>query len=230
MSNYVLDKSYRIANASGVGAGIVVVATANNDECDLPSAANAASVLGITTHVQTRQGRFVGVRRLGIAIAQAAGIIAKGARVCVADNTGRLAQTKNPTFSTGVVGSNNALTLEWLEPSLFSFNLSISLVGGAASQAYGWSIANGVLTIKLATNGSSAITETAATLIPKINGDATLNKFLKATSTTGSSGAGVIAAEVVAAGNIAQTLNSIGVAEEAATQAGDMISVLLLPS
>ncbi|MEO8376255.1 MAG: hypothetical protein ABI579_01180 [Candidatus Sumerlaeota bacterium] len=229
MSNYVLDKSYRVANASGIGAGMAVVATANNDECDLPVAANAANVLGATTHVQTRQGRFVGVRRLGIAIMQAGGVIAKGARVCVADNTGRIAQTKNPIFTTGVVGSNNALIFEWLEPSLFAFNTSISLVGGGANQTYSWSITNGILTIKLATNGSSAITETATSLLGKINADATLNAYLKVTSTTGSTGAGIISAEAATAGNIPQTLNSIGVAEEAAAQAGDMISVLLLP-
>lgn len=229
MSNYVLDKSYRVAGANGVAAGIAVVATTNNDECDLPAGANAAKVLGITTHVQTRQGRFVGVRRLGIAVAQTAGVIAKGARVSVADSTGRIAQTKNPIFTTGVVGSNNALTFEFLERALFSFGMTLSLVGGAPSQAYGWSIVNGGLQIRVATDGASAITETATSLIGKISADATLNKFLKATNTVGSTGAGVVSAETASAGNIAQTLNSIGIAEESASQAGDMIAVLLLP-
>jgi hypothetical protein len=229
MSNYVLDKSYRIAAANGVGAGLAVVGTANEGECNLPLQANAAGILGITTHPQTRAGRFVSVRRLGIIPAVAAGPIARGDRVCVADVQGRVAALGKPTWNTGTVGAGNALVFRWLDAARFPFNLLLRLDGENDSQSFGWSIGNGELRILLTTNSQGDVTETAAGLITKIAAEATLSRFLSVSHATGSSGAGLLVPVAATPTNLAQSLNPIGVAEGSASAAGDLVEILLTP-
>lgn len=90
MTHYILDKSYEVEDASGIPAHRVVVAGAVAGRAKLPTGANAAGVLGITTHGQTRQGAAVAVRKAGIARVEAAGAIALGAPVNVAGATGRV--------------------------------------------------------------------------------------------------------------------------------------------
>lgn len=229
MSNYVLDKSYRVAPESGIGAGLVVVRGADDGECDLPAGAHAGAVLGITTHAQTRLGRYIGVRRLGIASAVAAGAIARGARVAVADSQGRVVEAANPVFTGGSTGANNAIRIEWLHRETFCAALTIDLDASASDQSFDWSFTNGSLRILLATDAGGAVAQTAAQLIAAVAGDETLSKLISVTNTGGSTGAGDAPSGVLVAANITQLANIIGIAEEAATQEGDLIDILLTP-
>ncbi len=90
MSSYILDKAYSIDETDGVGAYRVVVCGTNPGEAKLPSGANVGKILGVTVHSQTRQGGNVAVRKAGIARVTAAGAIALGDRVNVADATGKV--------------------------------------------------------------------------------------------------------------------------------------------
>lgn len=90
MSSYILDKAYSTEDATGVGAYRVVVQGANAGEALLPAAANDASILGVTVHSQSRQGGHVAVRKAGIARVVAAGAIALGDAVNVADSAGQV--------------------------------------------------------------------------------------------------------------------------------------------
>ena len=90
MSSYILDKAYAIDESSGVGAYRVVVQGTNAGEAKLPAGANAAKILGVTVHSQTRQGGHVAVRKAGIARVTAAGVIAVGAPVNIDGATGKV--------------------------------------------------------------------------------------------------------------------------------------------
>ena len=72
---YVLDKTYRIVNASGVGKFIAVgnPASPADGDCDLPSAAKVFS-FGITQEAQATQNENVRVRKMGLS-----GFVGKGA-------------------------------------------------------------------------------------------------------------------------------------------------------
>jgi len=84
MSHYILDKEYKITDAAGVSAGLVVVQGTNAGECKLPAAANAGAILGVTIHGQTIQKQTVAVRKAGIARVVAAGPIFLGDPVNIA--------------------------------------------------------------------------------------------------------------------------------------------------
>ena len=90
MSHYILDKAYKITDAAGVSAGLVVVQGASAGECKLPAAANAGAILGVTVHGQSLQNQNVAVRKAGIARMVAAGEIALGAPVNVAGTSGKV--------------------------------------------------------------------------------------------------------------------------------------------
>ena len=90
MSHYILDKAYKITDAAGVSAGLVVVQGTNAGECKLPAAANAGAILGVTVHGQSLQNQNVAVRKAGIARMVAAGEIALGAPVNVAGTSGKV--------------------------------------------------------------------------------------------------------------------------------------------
>lgn len=99
MSNYILDKAYTVAESGGVASGRVVVQGTNAGECALPSARNADAILGVTTHAQAT-GRNVSVRKAGVARVEAAGAIALGDAVIVADATGRVKTTTDEEADT----------------------------------------------------------------------------------------------------------------------------------
>jgi hypothetical protein len=90
MSHYVLDKTYEVETSGGVPAHRVVVAGSADGTCDLPAAAGADKLLGVTTHAQATQGAGVGVRKLGVALVEAAGAIDYGDRLEIADTQGRV--------------------------------------------------------------------------------------------------------------------------------------------
>lgn|SRR5690242_2594919 len=98
-ATYVLDKTYKIVNASGVAKYLAVVPTANDGECDLPAAASDYSY-GITQEAQATQNENVTVRKYGITRATAAAAIVPGAPCEVAGSSGKL-QTADLT-ATGI--------------------------------------------------------------------------------------------------------------------------------
>ena len=90
MSNYILDKAYKITDANGAGANLVVVQSTNDGECALPGAANAPKILGVTTFAQATQNKSVSVRKAGIAKVVAAGSISAGNPVNIAGTSGKV--------------------------------------------------------------------------------------------------------------------------------------------
>jgi hypothetical protein len=227
MSNYVLDKAYRVAPSAGVEAGRAVVRGANPDECDLPSAANEAAALGITTHSQPRAGRFVGVRRLGIVRALAAGPIEQGSAVCIADADGRIAQCERPRFITGSTAANNGLVFHWNNPADFFAGMRIAIVDAGTPQSFSWDFDGA--TLRLIPSNDGSILQTADELIQSIQADADLSLLISVAGLAGSSGGGTLAAETVAAENLSATRNPFAIAEEPAGQAGDLIDVFINP-
>ncbi len=90
MPSYILDKAYKVTDANGVDANLVVVQGTNAGECALPGAANAGAILGVTMHSQSLQNKNVSVRKAGIASVVAAGAITVGAPVNVAGTSGKV--------------------------------------------------------------------------------------------------------------------------------------------
>lgn len=88
-ATYVLDKTYKIVNAAGVGQFVAVVPNANSGECDLPAAAGNFSY-GITQESQTNQNENVTVRKYGISRFKAKGAVAPGDPLEVATAAGDL--------------------------------------------------------------------------------------------------------------------------------------------
>lgn len=90
MPSYILDKAYKVTDANGVDANLVVVQGTNAGECALPGAANAGAILGVTMHSQSLQNKNVSIRKAGIASVVAAGAISVGAPVNVAGTSGKV--------------------------------------------------------------------------------------------------------------------------------------------
>lgn len=90
MPSYILDKAYKVTDANGVDANLVVVQGTNAGECALPGAANAGAILGVTMHSQSLQNKNVSVRKAGIASVVAAGAISVGVPVNVAGTSGKV--------------------------------------------------------------------------------------------------------------------------------------------
>ncbi len=105
MAIYLMDKTYRISTSGGVPAARVVVAGSVSGQCQLPAAADAPKILGITITSQPELGRGVSVRKAGIASAVAAGPVTPGAPLSIADSTGRVkAVTGSAGTTVPVVG------------------------------------------------------------------------------------------------------------------------------
>ena len=88
-ATYVLDKTYKVIEAAGVGKHRAVVPGTNDGECKLPTAANQLSQ-GITQEAQSKQNQNVAVRKYGISRAYAKGTVTQGDYVEVGDAAGAL--------------------------------------------------------------------------------------------------------------------------------------------
>ncbi len=88
-ATYVLDKTYKVTEAAGVGKYRAVVPATNDGECKLPTAANQLS-FGITQEAQAKQNENVTVRKYGISRACAKNAVTKGDYVELGDATGAL--------------------------------------------------------------------------------------------------------------------------------------------
>jgi len=113
MSIHILDKAYTVNQPGGVSAHRVVVQGASAGECALPAGIGPASgrLLGVTTDAQATDGRAVAVRKLGIALVEAASAIALGDAVEAADTEGRVRTV------TGLVSSEGTNILGYAETS-----------------------------------------------------------------------------------------------------------------
>jgi hypothetical protein len=228
MSNQVLDRAFRVEEADGVARYRAVVFGTTDGGCRYPAAANAAGVLGITTHAQTRENRSVAVRRIGIALAEAAGAIAKGARIIVADATGRIAEASRARLETGSAGANNGVVFTAREYGAAGNLSSVELVATGTSQSLAVSVSGNAVSVQLATDGGGSATTTAAELIAAVNAHAAAGLLVEAAHLSGSDGSGVPAG--VSATNLSggeAGVNAFAEAQEAATAAGDVIEVLL---
>jgi len=88
-ATYVLDKTYKVIEAAGLGKFRAVAPGTNDGECKLPTGANQLS-FGVTQEAQAKQNENVAVRKYGISRAYAKGSITKGDYVEVGDATGAL--------------------------------------------------------------------------------------------------------------------------------------------
>ncbi len=106
-ATYVLDKTYSIDSAGGVNTFTAVAAGSADGHCALPSGANKVC-LGITQENQTTQGENVVVRKYGISRAVAAGAIAAGDYVEIANAQGQL-QASDLTTVPGTATLHNVV-------------------------------------------------------------------------------------------------------------------------
>jgi hypothetical protein len=90
MPQYLLDKAYKITDANGVAANLVVVQDTDPGECKLPAASNDGKILGVTVHSQSLQNKSVAVRKSGIADVVASGAISPGVPVNIAGASGKV--------------------------------------------------------------------------------------------------------------------------------------------
>jgi hypothetical protein len=106
----LLDVTYTIDDAAGVGQNIAVVQGAAYGTCKKPAAANAAGFLGITKTKQSVQNKGVSVAKLGIVPAIAAGAITRGDRLNIADNTGKV-QSCEATVAAALAGAATVINV-----------------------------------------------------------------------------------------------------------------------
>jgi hypothetical protein len=226
MSNYVLDRAYRVEEVHGVGRYHVVTAGTHSDGCRYPSGANAGPVLGVTMHAQTREGRAVAVRRLGIAPCEAAGPIEPGARVCVGDEQGRVKAAAHPSGLLGQEGHNSSVLYEVLAPREVPI-LRVTHTVAGSSTPLSVSLVAGELRVRVGTDSEGDPVTTAAQLAALINASVPLNRVVSATA--GGTGGGVVSDDTVEISGWEGAANTIGIAQQRATTAGDVIDVFLTP-
>ena len=104
-ATYVLDKTYKETDATGVSRFRAVTFGTNDGECKLPTAANNTCA-GITQEGQPTQNENVTVRVLGISRAYANGTVTKGDWVEIAGTAGDL---KTSTLTAGVYTVHNVI-------------------------------------------------------------------------------------------------------------------------
>jgi hypothetical protein len=87
---HIFDRAYKGVDLTPIPAGRVVVAGSNPGEAQLPGAANAGAILGVTMQSQPASETVIAVRKAGVALVEAAGAITLGAPVNIAGTTGRV--------------------------------------------------------------------------------------------------------------------------------------------
>lgn len=228
MSTSLLDLAYIVEEPNGVARYRAVVAGGQSNGCQYPDSANAGGVLGITTHAQSRQNRSVTVRRMGIAQCELASAVARGQQVAVADDAGKIGPAATPSATTGVVGSNNALTWTLKRPFAGAISQGVRLVVAGNNTPLSVVMNATHLQVNVATNGGGAATSTAAQVLAAVQASAEASAFFDVAHASTSTGAGVVAG---VNGDLPITLpglNAIGIAEIAGVP-GDVIPVLLTP-
>lgn len=93
-------ETMRITDAAGVLIHRAVVLGSTAGDCAKPGAANAGKFAGITQEAQATQNRSVRVKTSGRTFATAAGTIAVGDYVGIADTAGKLASNQTAAVAT----------------------------------------------------------------------------------------------------------------------------------
>lgn len=228
MSQYVLDKAYRLASEEGIASARVVVRGTMEGECLPPDGANAGGVLGLTVQKQERPGRHVAIRRLGIALARTDGAVGIGKPVCVADSEGRVKESPRPRFELGDVQDDTAIIVEWLDSLSFSLPVVAGIVVPGGPAGFSWDIQGSQLRLSVTRDGGG-VTETPQSLRANIAADPLLSRLIAVHDAPGSDGTGVLSAGTGSCVNPGEFANPIGIAESEATAAGDLIQVFLIP-
>jgi len=226
MAMYVLDKAYKVATSGGVGANRVVVQGAADGECDLPASANVFGVLGVTVH-SANLGQSVAVRKLGIASIVAAGAIAAGSEVCAADTQGRIKSAAKASVVTGVVGNNNAIRWTALKAGSGGNNIIVDIVVSGNNTPFSVAVSGNKVTINSATDGSGNATTTAAQAKAGVAADANASKLIAGANEGASSGSGVVADETLTLSGGELGNGILGISEQSASAANDIIDVFL---
>lgn len=228
MSNYVLDRAYRVEEAAGVARYRAVVAGNGNGTCRYPAGANAGGVLGISMHAQTHENKAVTVRRLGIAPCEAAGPVAVGSYVCVAGNDGRIKEAVPPSAVTDPWGAENGMKFTALAPAPFTPLERVEIVVAGTETEFSAEFAGGTATVNVATDAGGAPTIPATQLTGFLNDHPVLSHLMKS-ELHGGSGLLPPNAGTYALTGHAESINPIGIAQESATSEGDIVDVLLTP-
>jgi hypothetical protein len=228
MPVYLLDTAFEVEELNGVAAHRVVVRGTQPNRCAYPAGANAADILGVTTDL-AGQGRGVAVRRLGKAMVEAAGVIAAGSRVCIADNQGRVKAAVRASAVTGVVGNNNAIRWTARPHATAGNAIVVDIVVAGTDTPLSMSVSGNTITINAATDGGGAATTTAAEAIAAVAAHAAAGLLVTGQNEDPSLGTGAVADETVTLSGGEGGLNPVGIAEQSAGQAGDLIDVFLTP-
>ncbi len=230
MANYVLDRAYRVEETNGIERYRVVTFGARTDGCQYPSGENAGGVLGVSTHAQTREGKSLTVRRLGIALCETAGAVNVGDLVCVADNTGKIKPGGFASVVSDTGTANKKILWTIKQPGLAGNAFQVKFNNPGPSQALSAQMSGLSIQIYLETNGSAVVQSTAQEVIDLINADLVISRFVTASLPSGSDGTGVVTAPqtlIMSGGE--ESSNIIGIAQQAASGAGETIDVLLTP-
>ena len=226
MPSYVLDKAYNVEAAEGLTAGRVVVQGTNDEQCDLPSGANAGSILGVTVH-GAENGRRIAVRKMGIAAAVAAGAINAGDPVCAADNEGRIKSAAKATAGSGLEGSNNAISWTAKKSGIAGNGITVDIVVSGTDASLSVAVSGNTITINSATDGGGSATTTAEEAIEAVQNDAAASLLVSGANTGSSDGSGAVSDETVTLSGGEQGENAFGAAEFSSSSAGDIIDVFL---
>lgn len=228
MPAYILDTAFEVEEANGVAAHRVVVRGSQPKRCAYPTGANADRSLGITLDAAAN-GRAVAVRRLGKALVESSGVIAAGSRVCVADATGRVKAAVRASGVTGVIGNNNAIRWTAAAESIVGNTIVVDIVVAGNSTPLSVAVSGATVTVNSATDGGGAATTTAAQAIAAVAANVAARLLVSGQNEAPSTGAAAVADQTVKLSGGEAGLNSVGIAEHNAAQAGDLIDVFLVP-
>jgi hypothetical protein len=131
-------RTYKITDAAGVLIYRAVVQGTNAGEVAKPGAANAGKFIGITQEAQATQNKSVRVQEFGRTFAVAAGVIAVGDAVNIADTAGKLQSCQTGYVATPGTGAlvyclGFARTAAGADADIFEVELQPHLVKTAAS-------------------------------------------------------------------------------------------------
>src|SRR5690606_36286023 len=160
MSNYVLDQAFRVEESNGIERRRVVIFGDNAGGCKYPPAANAFGVLGITVHSQTRAGKSIAVRRLGIAPVEVTGPVVRGDFLTVADNQGRAQSAPCPSVTTGA--GEAGLRWRLRRPSFGGHASAIQIAVSGSNTPLSITVTSSLVRVDVETAGSGEPVFTAA--------------------------------------------------------------------
>lgn len=223
MSQPVLDQAFRVSEANGVARYRAVTSGSEKGTCQYPDA--GSTILGVTTHAQSRTDKSVGVRRLGIILCEASEAIPTGSPV-IANSDGTIKPAPFASGSIGSSGSNNLIAFTSKVPGILGNSLTVAFALGVDGESNTSSISGNTITITAENDGGSNITS-AADMIMFINEHEVLSTLIVAENGAGSNGSGLVSIDNAALSGGEASISAFATAQEAATQAGDLIEIFI---